>query len=309
MATPTIKKYYLQYLNGSISESIELYLFPEDFNSSLDTRYAQLNKYGVYPYLNFRTHNVSVRYADRYTLNKLEYIAQHSIDSGVPLTFGSTLDYAARHNNNVPPPNPAISLVGNETTPQVIQLETTKQTELLDYEFDLDAQLKPFQGFIDLPIETKGLIGSGQSVEGFTFRITEVKEIYRQVMIGCLSMFIPPESYSYQEESVTQGEFYYGANNTIIKTPSYVRKGFSINLPSCYTDTYQTLQQYRSQSAIAGIDILDNVGNSFNGRGYLTSVTPNGGAINKKENDPNPSNFLPNGLSLSVLSLEVFQVT
>jgi hypothetical protein len=299
-----IKKYYL----ADDTDSLELFIFPEDMKSTLETTYSKLNKYGVYPYRNVRSHSITIRYSDRYTLNKIEAMALKALDTGNPIQFSSVADYAARHSNSNPIPSSDLSLSGLESKTQLLEIEISKELELEDYEFDLDNNLEPYLGFIEIPLDTEGLIGRGKSLEGFSLKITEIEDVYREILVGCLTLKIPPESYSYEEEQVINGEVMYSSDGQALIRPSYIRKGFTINLSSCYADLFNTLVEYRETGWSSGLDVLDNVGNSFNGRGRVEKVSLNGGGIVPKAGDTSKGAFIPGGLSFSIMSLDTFVV-
>lgn len=308
---PILKKYKLSYIHPTLSDEndeLELYIFPEDFKSTYEPKYYKLNSYGIYPYLNLRTHNVTVRYGSRFILNKLETLALKSLNTGIPLKFGTASDYAARPESLLPPP---ISHITNQELneftemSQVLERDKELTTEVIDYENDLEENLKLYSGFIELPLSTSGIIGKGDIIDGFSFRLMQVRDNFRTVKIGDLTLKIPPESYSYQEVG-TSGYIQESINNSKIINVGFVQKGFTINLPSAYTDTLETLKYYKAKSLLfGGINIEDSVGNSFNGLGYVNSLSYQG-SILKKEEDSNPNNFLPNGLSFSVLSMDSF---
>lgn len=307
---PILKKYKIYYENlpDEELESLELYIFPEDFKSSYESKYSKLNSYGIYPYLNLRTHTVTVRYGSRFIVDKLEQLAIKSLNSGVPIKFGTASDYSARPNTLENPPTSFISNSEFESFNSIsdaINREKQIETSLIEYENKLENNIKLLDGFIELPINTSGVIGKGDIIDGFSFRIIEVIDSFRTIKVGELVFKIPPESYSYQEVG-SQGSIQYAIDNSVIINNGFVQKGFSVNLPSAYTNVLETLKFYKQYSLIrGGIEILDNVGNSFNGWGYVNNISYSG-AINKRIDDPNPNNFLPNGLSFSVLSLESF---
>jgi hypothetical protein len=314
---PVIKKYYLSFNNTSIPSytpvNLELWVFPQDISSTLNPKYSQLNQFGIYPYLSLRTHSVTIRYNNRYLIQQLEKIAVESLESGIPIQFGSPADYAAKNNNLTDPPDPTLNLNGNETFADLIALDQAKRQELEDFEDTLDSNLTYLTGFIELPIQSSGMVWRGNAVEGFSFTIIEVVDSFRSLRVGDLSFKLPPEQYSYVEETIVAPQVEYAANSCIVLTPGYIRKGFTVNLPSCYTDVLENLKYYRNNSFFInpenpGIDVLDNVGNSFNGKGEITSLNY-AGAINKRINDSNSNNFLPNGLSFTVLSLESFIIS
>jgi hypothetical protein len=307
---PVLKKYKIYYENlpDEPLETLELYIFPEDFKSTYEPKYSKLNSYGIYPYLNLRTHSVNVRYGSRYILNKLEQIALKSLNSGIPIKFGTASDYAAKPQTLEEPP---ISFITNSeldsfsSISEVINRENQINQDLIEYENLLENNLLMFEGFIEIPLNASGVIGKGDITEGFSFRCIEVVDSFRSIKVGDLVLKIPPESYSYQEVG-TSGSVQYAVDNSVIINSGFVQKGFTVNLPTAYTNVLQTLKFYKQYSLIrGGIEILDNVGNSFNGWGYVNAVNY-GGAINSKTDDTNTNNFLPNGLSFSVLSLESF---
>lgn len=304
---PILKKYKISYQNNP-SDTLELYIFPEDFKSTYEPKYSKLNSYGIYPYLNLRTHTVTVRYGSRYILNKLEEIALKSLNSGTPVEFGTASDYAAQSSTSETPP---ISFITETELNSFSSVEETMQREkeitenVINFEKVLDDNLVLFSGFIDLPINASGIIGKGDIIDGFSFRVIEVVDLFRTVKVGDLELKIPPEAYTYQEVG-KQGYVQYSTNNSAIINVGFVQKGFTITLPTAYTDTLETIKYYKDFSLLyGGIEIIDDVGNSFNGWGYVNSISYNG-AINKKEDDDNENNFLPNGFSFSVLSLESF---
>lgn len=307
---PILKKYRILYDNTPTEplENLELYIFPEDFKSTYEPKYSKLNSYGIYPYLNLRTHTVTVRYGSRYILNKLEEISLKSLNSGVPIKFGTTSDYAAKSEDNEKPPISFITddqLNSFSTLNQVMDKEKEIKEDLINYENHLENNLVLFTGFIELPINASGIIGKGDILDGFSFRVIEVVDSFRTVKIGEVELKIPPESYSYQETG-KQGYLQYAADGSAIINVGFVQKGFTVNLPSAYTDTLEIIKYYKDFSLLyGGIEIIDNVGNSFNGWGYVNSISYNG-AINRKSDDTNENNFLPNGFSFSVLSLQSF---
>lgn len=307
---PVLKKYKIYYVNlpDEPLETLELYIFPEDFKSTYEPKYSKLNAYGIYPYLNVRVHSVNVRYGSRYILNKLEQIALKSLNSGKPIQFGTASDYAAKPQTGQEPP---ISFITQEelntftNTDQILSRENEINQELIDYETQLENDLFMFEGFIELPFNASGIIGKGDILDGFSFRCIEVTDSFRSLKIGELELKIPPEFYDYQEIG-SSSNLQYAIDNSVIINMGFVQKGFTVKLPSAYTDTLEILKYYKQFSLLhGGIEILDNVGNSFNGWGYVNSLSY-GGAITKKNGDTNPNNFLPNGLSFSVLSLQYF---
>lgn len=307
---PVLKKYYLKYENfpAESNDGLELYIFPEDFKSSYDPKYYKLNSYGVYPYLNLRTHNITVRYGSRYILDKLENLAIKSLNSGIPIQFGTASDYSARPQTQE---NPPINYITNEelnnlsSTSEILIKEKEISDSLIEYENLLENNLKLLKGFIELPIFTSGVIGKGDIVDGFSFRIIESPDIFRTITIGDLTLKIPPELYTYQEVG-SSGYLQHSINDTKIINVGFVQKGFTINLPSAYTDTLEILKYYKAKSLLlGGINIVDNVGNSFQGLGYVNSISYQG-TITKKPDDVNENNFLPNGVSFSVLSMDSF---
>lgn len=308
---PILKKYIISYFNPDSDEeleSLELYIFPEDFKSTYEPKYSKLNSYGVYPYINLRTHSVTVRYGSRYIVDKLEKLAIKSLDTGIPLQFGTASDYSARPNSLEDPP---ISFITNEefenfsNIQDAIDREKEIEEEKINYEKLLRDNLLLLKGFLELPITVNGVIGKGDIIDGFSFKIIETNEYFRSLKVGDLIFKIPPESYSYQEVG-SNGSIQYAIDNSVIINVGFVQKGFTINLPSAYTDVLETLKFYKQYSLIrGGIEILDGVGNSFNGWGYVNNLSYSG-AINRKLDDVNENSFLPNGLSFSVLSLESF---
>lgn len=307
---PVLKKYYLKYENlpNESNESLELYIFPEDFKSSYEPKYYKLNSYGIYPYLNLRTHNITVRYGSRYILDKLEKLAIKSLNSGIPIQFGTASDYSARPETlENPPINYLTTEELNTITSVSDALEKEKQITdfLIEYENLLENNIQLLSGFIELPISTSGVIGKGDIIDGFSFRIVESLDIFRTITLGDLSLKIPPELYSYQEVG-SSGYIEHSINDNKIINVGFVQKGFTVNLPSTYTDTLEILKYYKAKSLVfGGIEVVDNVGNSFQGLGYVNSISYQG-AITKKPDDQNENNFLPNGVSFSVLSMDSF---
>lgn len=304
---PILKKYKLSYGNNPF-DSLELYIFPEDFKSTYEPKYSKLNSYGIYPYLNLRVHTVTVRYGSRYILNKLEELALKSLDSGTPLKFGTASDYSALPETEETPPIsyiPEWTLNSFNSISEAIEAEKSINQNVVNYENTLENNIHLLDGFIELPIGASGIIGKGDITEGFSFKIVEVIDCFRTIKVGELTLKIPPESYSYLEVG-TQGNVQYAVNNAVVLNVGFVQKGFTVNLPTAYTDTLEILKYYKSFSLFrGGIEILDDVGNSFNGWGYVNSLSY-GGAITKKEDDANENNFLPNGLTFSVLSIQSF---
>jgi len=344
---PVLKKYKIYYENlpDEPLETLELYIFPEDFKSTYEPKYSKLNSYGIYPYLNLRTHSVNVRYGSRYILNKLEKIALKSLNSGIPIKFGTASDYAAEIEDVEEPPlrfthefiEDPDSVVPQtppweENNPDNLSPDDSLDLLNIEHEKLLDTNMILFEGFIELPFNASSIIGKGHIIDGFSFRCIEVIDSFRSIKVGDLILKIPPESYSYQEVG-SSGSIQYAIDNSVIINSGFVQKGFTVNLPTAYTNVLETLKFYKQYSLIrGGIEILDNVGNSFNGWGYVNALNY-GGAITKRKDDLyeisnvtveanedsevpieeseeikpiKENNFLPQGLSFSVLSLESF---
>ncbi len=253
---PILKEYTIEGDLGDFS----FFVFPEDFKVSYTNKYTRLNKYGIYPYYNVRTHTITFRYSNVDLINTIKSYALDALQKATPLIISCPSD----------------------------PIQNT------------------IQGFIELPLEFSGTIGENNDLlDGFTITITEATDHFKTIEIGPLVFHIPPDIYSYQQVG-TEPSVMYSGGTDVIYTPGLVQKGFSVNLPTIYSSALNTLKGLKETALNSGLTIVDNVGNSFNGQGYITSIS-HAGAIQKHSSDNTVDTlFYPNGVSFSVLSVEFF---
>ena len=253
---PILKEYKIEGDLGDFS----FFVFPEDFKVSYTNKYTRLNKYGIYPYYNVRTHTITFRYSNVELINTIKSYALNALQQAKPLIISCPSD----------------------------PLQNT------------------IEGFIDFPLEFSGTIGDNNDLlEGFTITITEATDHFRTIEIGTLEFHIPPDIYNYQQVG-SEPTVMYSSGTNVIYTPGLVQKGFSVNLPTIYSETLEILKGYKETALKSGLPIVDNVGNSFSGLGYITAISY-AGAIEKHPSDNTQDElFYPNGVSFSVLSVEFF---
>lgn len=226
-----------------LSDGAYYFVFPEDITVSEQTEYQLLNFYGIFPFVNSRTHNIRVRYGDMNMVTALENLAKRALASQTPLPFGGTVLSHVKSLREI-------------TTRDPDTLEPSVDSNDLDYDtevLDTTNTENLGQGFIQLPIQLRGTIGNkGQLVDGFSFAVTEVLDRYKRITLKLSkdgndtewTFVVPTEGYQFAPlgSGVQALPTAAGENSSVVVVGS-AQYSININLPSAFTSQINFLKQ------------------------------------------------------------------